>query len=126
LPVKETPISYDVDHNTRTVFTKARGVIKIDDFVEHARELANTGLFAYSQLIDAREARLKIAPNDIEILVSQNKELRRVHGNAKTAFVAKHATDFGMMRMYELKIGEHDTGFAVFYEIDHAIEWILP
>jgi hypothetical protein len=106
------------------VFTTARGVLRINDVVEHTRELANAGLFAYSQLIDARETSLKISPSDVETLVSLIKELRRIHGNARTAFVTKHLADFGMMRMYELKIGEHDPGFAVYYDIEQAIEWI--
>ncbi len=124
LPLLTIPISYDVDQNTRTVFAKARGVLKISDVLAHARSLANTGLFAYSQLIDAREARFKISPSDIDTLVSLNKMLRRIHGNGRTAIVTKHRADFGMMRMYEIKIGEHDPGFAVYYDIDHAMEWI--
>lgn len=125
MALAETPVSYYADHNTRTVFTTARGVLQIQDILAHARELAKAGLFAYSQLIDAREACLKISPSDVEPLVSLNKELRRIHGNAKTAFVTKRTADFGMMRMYELKIGDHDSGFAAFYDINQAVQWIL-
>ena len=114
-----------MDHDTRTVFTIAQGVLQIDDFVAHARELANAGVFAYPQLINAREAHLKVFTSDVHRLVSLNKELRRIHGPARTAFVAKHPADFGMMRMYEFLIGEHDPGFAVFYDIYHAEQWIF-
>jgi hypothetical protein len=107
------------------VFTTARGVLRIDDFEAHARELANAGVFAYPKLIDAREARLKISQGDVRRLVSLNKELRRINGPARTAFVTKRSADFGMMRMYELLIGEHDPGFGVFYDIYHAEQWIL-
>jgi hypothetical protein len=87
-------------------------------------KLTKAGLFAYPQLIDAREARFKISPSDIDTFVYLMKELRNTHRPAKTAFVTKHPADFGMMRMYELKIGDHDPGFAVYYDIDHAMEWI--
>ena len=125
LELTATPISIRVDHDTRTVFTRARGDLKIGNFVAHARDLANTGVFAYPQLIDAREAHLKISAVDVRKMVSLNKELRRTHGPAKTAFVTKHPADFGMMRMYELLIGEDDPGFAVFYDICQAEEWIF-
>jgi hypothetical protein len=118
-------MSFRVDQDTRTVYTTAHGVLQVDDFVAHAHELANAGLFAYPQLIDAREAHLKISPSDVDTLVSLNKELRRIHGIARTAFVTKHTAGFGMMRMYEIKIGEHDPGFCAFYDIDQAEQWIL-
>ena len=120
-----TPISFRVDLDTRTVFTMARGVLRIDDFENHARDIANAGVFAYPQLINAREALLKISTSDVHKLVSLYKDLRRIHGPARTAFVTKRPSDFGMMRMYELLIGEHDPGFAVFYDIYHAEQWVL-
>jgi hypothetical protein len=125
LGLTANPVSFQVDHDSRTVYTTAHGVLQVDDFVAHAHDLANAGLFAYSQLIDAGEARLKISPSDVETLVSLNKELRRFHGNARTAFVTKETADFGMMRMYEILIGEDDPGFAVFYDIYHAEQWVL-
>jgi len=125
LGLTANPISFRTDRNTRTVFTTARGVLRINDFVAHVHELVNAGVFAYPQLINAREARLKISPGDVHRLVSQNKELRQIHGPAKTSFVTRHPADFGMMRMYELLIGEDDTGFAVFYDIYHAEQWVL-
>ena len=114
-----------MDHDARTVFTTARGVLIINDFVEHTYKLAEAGVFAYTQLLDAREAHLEISPGDVRKFVYQMKELRKTHGPAKTAFVARHPADFGMMRMYELQIGEDDPGFAVFYDINQAEQWIL-
>lgn len=119
-------MSFRVAPDTRTVFTRARGILRIDDFVAHARELATAGVFAYTQLIDARDAHLKISPSDVQTLVSLNRGLRKTHGPARTAFVARHPADFGMMRMYELSIGEDDPGFAVFYDIYQAEQWVLP
>lgn len=107
------------------MYTTAHGVLPVDDFVAHAHELVTAGVFAYPHLIDARKAHLKISPGDVHTLVSQNKELRKTHGPAKTAFVTNRPADFGMMRMYELLIGEHDPGFAVFYDIFHAKQWIF-
>lgn len=118
-------ISFQVDRDTRTVYTTAHGVLPIDDFVAHTHELVNAGVFAYPHLIDARKAHLKISPVDVHKLVSLNKGLRKSHGPAKTAFVVNRPVDFGLMRMYELLVGEHDHGFAVFYDINHAEQWIF-
>jgi hypothetical protein len=120
-----TPIRFHVDHDTRTVLTTARGVLRIKDFVAHTHKIVKAGVFEYSQLINAREAHLDITPSDVLTLVSLMKDLRNTHGPAKTAFVAKHPADFGMMRMYEIKIGEDDSGFAVFYDIYQAEQWIF-
>jgi hypothetical protein len=118
-------ISFRVDHVARTVFTTTKGNIQIDEIVTHAHELANAGVFAYAQLIDARESQLKISPGDVNKLVFLIKELRKTHGTAKTAFVTRNPADFGMMRMYELQIGDDDPGFSAFYDINQGIEWIL-
>ena len=120
-----TPISFHVIHDSRTVLTTARGFLRINDLVAHMHKLTEAGVFAYRQLIDAREVQLKISPSDVGTLVSLMKELRFTHGTAKTAFVAKHPADFGMMRMYELKIGDYDPGFAVFYDIYQAEQWVF-
>ncbi len=125
LELTASPISFRVDHDSRTVFTTARGILRIDDLVAHMRNLADAGVFAYPHLINARESKLQISPSDVRTLVSLNRELRSVHGHARTAFVARNPADFGMMRMYELIIGENDPGFAVFYDIDLAEQWIL-
>lgn len=123
--LKANPISFRVDHYARAVFTIAHGNLEIDEIVTHAHELATAGVFSYSQMIDAREARLKFSPGDVNKLVNIIRELRKTHGIAKTAFVTRNPTDFGMMRMYELQIGEDDPGFAAFYDINKGIEWIL-
>jgi len=125
LEMTATPISFRVDHYARAVFTTAEGDIRIDEIVTHAHELATAGVFSYSQLIDARKARLKFSPEDVKKLVHIMRELRKTHGTGKTAFVTKNPTDFGMMRMYELQIGEDDPGFAAFYDLEQGIEWIL-
>ena len=61
LEMTATPISFRVDHYARAVFTTAEGDIRIDEIVTHAHELATAGVFSYSQLIDARKARLKFS-----------------------------------------------------------------
>jgi len=107
------------------VFTTAQGNLRIDEIVTHAHRLATAGVFSYSQLIDAREARLKFSPIDVKKLVYIMRDLRKTHGTARTAFVTRNPTDFGMMRMYELQIGGDDPGFVAFYDLNKGIEWIL-
>ena len=119
------PISFQVDRDTRTVYTTAHGVLPVDDLVALAHELVDAGVFEYPHLIDARRAHLKISAVDVHKLVSLNKELRKSHGPAKTAFVTNRPVDFGMMRMYQLLNGENDPGFAVFYDISHAEQWVF-
>jgi hypothetical protein len=125
LELAELPLNSRVDRNTRTVRTKARGVLEVDDFMAHAHALVKEKVFAYSQLIDAREADLKISAGDVRRLVDRIKTLRKIHGTARTAFVTRYPAAFGMMRMYATLSEEYDPGFAVFREIGDAEEWIL-
>ena len=120
------PFSFQIDRGARTVKTKGRGVIRIDDFVAHMHALVKEKVFGYPQLIDAREARLKITTGDVRKLVDRVEVLRRIHGTARTAFVTRYPADFGMMRMYGTLSEEYDPGFAVFREIAEAENWILP
>ncbi len=121
----EIPFSFHVDRRSRTVRTKARGIIRMDAFVEHANTLVKERVFAYPHLIDAREARLKITVGDVRKLVDTIEALRRIHGTARTAFVTGYPADYGMMRMYGTLSEEFDPGFAVFREIREAENWIL-
>ena len=125
MELTELPLNFRVDRNTRTVRTNARGVLEIDDYMAHVHALVEEKVFAYSQLIDAREARLKISARDVRRLVDKIKMLRRIHGTARTAFVTRYPASFGMMRMYATLSEESDPGFAVFREIGKAEEWIL-
>ncbi len=104
--------------------TNARGVIHIDDLIAHARALVKEKVFTYPQLVDARQARLKITAADVRKLVDSIMLLRRIHGTARTAFVTGYPADFGMMRMYATLSEEWDPGFAVFREIGDAEQWI--
>ena len=124
LELADIPLSFRIDRGTRTVRTKGRGVIRLDDFVAHMHALVKGKVFAYPQLIDAREARLKITTGDVRKLVDQVEVLRRIHGTARTAFVTRYSADFGMMRMYGILSEECDPGFAVFREIGEAENWI--
>lgn len=124
LAVAELPLTFRVDRNTRTVRTSARGVVHLAALIAHARALVKERVFAYPQLVDARQARLKITADDVRRLADNIMLLRRIHGTARTAFVTRYPADFGMMRMYATLSEEGDPGFAVFREIDEAEEWI--
>ena len=124
LDLEDISFSFQIDRGTRTVRTKGRGVIRIDDFVAHMHALVKERVFGYPQLIDAREARLKITTGDVRKLVDRVEVLRRIHGTARTAFVTRYPADFGMMRMYGTLSEECDPGFAVFREIAEADNWI--
>ena len=125
MELKDLPLNFRVDRNTRTVRTNARGVLEVGHLMAHAHALVKEKVFAYSQLIDAREARLKISAVDVRRLVDRIKMLRKIHGTARTAFVTRYPAAFGMMRMYATLSEECDPGFAVFREIGEAEEWIL-
>ena len=125
MKLAELPLTFRVDRNTRAVRTNARGVLGIDDFIEHVHALVKEKVFAYPQLIDAREARLKITSSDVRRLVDRIQGLRKMYGTARTAFVTGYPAAFGMMRMYATLSEESDPGFAVFRDIGEAEEWIL-
>ena len=125
LEVADILFTFQVDRRSRTVRSKARGVIRIDALVEHVHTLAKEKVFAYPHLIDAREARLRITAGDVRKLVDRIETLRKIHGTARTAFVTRYPADFGMMRMYGTLSEECDPGFAVFREIGEAENWIL-
>lgn len=125
LELADIPLSFRIDRGRRTVRTRGRGEIRIDDFIAHMHALVKEKVFAYPQLIDAREARLKISTGDVRKLVDRVEVLRRIHGTARTAFVTRYPVDFGMMRMYGTLSEACDPGFGVFREIGEAENWIL-
>jgi hypothetical protein len=117
-------ISYTVDHQSRTVLSKARGLVAPSDHEAHIRGLVAAGVFAYRRLEDYRGAWVEVSPPETRRMVATVNELRREHRYPRTAYVTRDDVLYGMLRMYEAMSAEHDHGFAVFLDRGEAEAWI--
>lgn len=118
------PITFTVNHTNRTVYTIAAGDLSADDFASNIDTLVKQGLFAYSQLIDARNANMTLSLSDVKSMVQLIGELRKIYGAASVAFIAPNPFVFGMLRMYMTLTEKTDSGFNVFYDMKSATEWL--
>lgn len=69
----------------------------------------------------------KISRNEIQALSARFKSHVRPRVGARTAFVARHDLQFGMLRMFNTftEIDEYPYKLESFREIDKAKEWLL-
>lgn len=117
--------SYEVDGNTRTVFTTVSGVVKDDDLLAHANTVvADPRIPPGSKvLMDFRAVtRFEVTA---KALWRTADVFRGRSPFARTAFVANVDVIYGMGRMYQSIRAEEDSGeIEVFRELQDAKDWL--
>ncbi|HEU4828947.1 MAG TPA: hypothetical protein VFT04_07110 [Gemmatimonadales bacterium] len=118
------PVTYVVDRERRLVRATASGTMASDDFLPYLEALEAEGLIAWPQIVDAREAVIRITPEDVRRFVFLIDGLRARHGHSRTAFVTRDDSTYGMLRMYAALGEATDPGFAVFRSEAEAEAWV--
>lgn len=120
------PVTYVVDRERRLVRAKASGTMTSEEFRPHLEALDVEGLIGWPQIIDAREAAIRITPEEVRRFVFLIDGLRARHGHSRTAFITDDDSTYGMLRMYAALGEAADPGFAVFRTMAEAEAWVAP
>ena len=113
-------ITFTIDHDQRLIQTRAEGSITIADFIAHVETLTATGIFAYAQLIDARDATFAPTTQEIYRFTNFISNHRQQYGFARVAFVTTDEIAYGMGRMLMALADATDPGFRIFRSLDEA------
>jgi hypothetical protein len=116
-------ISFLLDHHHHLVRTTFLGIIPLIDLVIYVRSLATQGLLRYPQLIDAREATLRLTAPELREIAGLMTSLRAMFGKAPVAFVPGDAGSYGVVQQY-WEMGAGGTELAVFEDVGAAEVWI--
>lgn len=120
------PVTFVVDSERRIVRATASGPMASDDFIPYLQALEAEGLIGWPQILDAREAAIRITPEAVRRFVFLIDGLRARHGHSRTAFITTDDSTYGMLRMYAALGESTDPGFAVFRTAAEAEAWVAP
>jgi hypothetical protein len=118
------PITIEVDHARRRVFTRARGNITYDEIRAHLSDQARLQGLAYPELVDATGATTDLTSKEVRELVTRTRDLLRHGPLGPTAIVATHDVLYGMARMYEILAGDDGVAVGVFRSVADAERWL--
>src|SRR5262249_29145135 len=107
-------ITFAVDHDKRLIQTRIEGSITIADCIAHVERLAAAGIFAFRQLIDARDTAFVPTTQEMHRFTNLISAYRQQYGFARVAFVTHDEVAYGMARMFMSLADRTDPGMRVF------------
>lgn len=117
------PLKYRVDKSLGVVFSIADGVLDIEDCIQLKEALRSDPDFqsSFDQFLDLTKiVDCRLTPGELNLLAAQplfSKDSRRV-------FVAPNDLVYGLSRMYQAFMEDHDSEIAVFRDRSEAMKWM--
>ena len=119
------PISINYCGEKNVIYTKAEGVIVLDDVMSYFSSVAALNLQnEYSVFADYTDAILEISSKEIKYMAEQRKKTVKVYGKIKIAVFCNHDLVFGLGRMYEAFLGEDNYSVMIFRKQQEAKKWL--
>ena len=117
------PVSYLIDTTRRIVFSRGWGVLTDAEIAAHPHALRADARFEaeFNQIVDFR------ALTEIRVSSGGVREVARMSPfkrDARRAFVVATDEAFGLTRMFGFFTDSSHEKFAIFHEIEPALEWI--
>ena len=98
------PITYSIDSESRWLIVIATDLITYTEIVAHLEQERDDGLLTNFELIDGREARLNLTPDEVRRIVELLRQLGRKSALGPTAVLVNGEYSYGMMRMLEILV----------------------
>jgi len=119
------PISIDYDRKENVIYSKAEGVIKLDDVFSYYSAVAALDLKkGYRILADYSDAILELSNEDIHALVKRRKVLPDTNERISMAIFCKEDFVFGMARMFEGLLSKDKYNTMIFRSQEEARKWL--
>lgn len=117
------PISYNIDHEKRRIYSRATGVITYDDLLAHMRADVGDDVSSYSELLDCTAATSSLTANEIRKLADERKAIALRHPPGPVALVATSDVFFGMLRIFDM-LTDEVRPIRVFRTLSQAEIWL--
>jgi hypothetical protein len=121
------PITYQIDADNRTLWTKGVGHVTLQQVIDHFRTLEQDPQIPerIDVFLDLSEVDSLPEPSQLTIVIKELTRIRtKVCFNA-CAIVATSDALFGMMRMFEVQAEEFFRAMCVFRIATEAQAWLL-
>ncbi|HDH98460.1 MAG TPA: hypothetical protein ENF70_04950 [Deltaproteobacteria bacterium] len=119
------PISIDYDRKENVIYTKAEGVIKLDDIISYFSSAATSDLKkGYRVLADYSDAILELSNEDIYEMARRRKVMLDTDKKISIAVFCKEDLVFGLGRIYEALLDEDKYNVMIFRSQEEARKWL--
>ena len=119
------PISIDYNRKENVIYTKAEGVIILDDIISYFSSVANLNLEkGYRVFADYSDASLKLNEEDIHNMAYRRKAILDTNDKISIAVFCKEDLVFGLGRMYETLLGDENYNVMIFRTHEEAMMWL--
>ena len=122
------PTNIKIDSGKNLIYFRIIGQLTVNEYENSIRDLEVNPDFRPEQnvLFDLRQGDLSsISTEEIRQLIEISRiHLRKSSQKMKTACVATKDVNFGIMRIYEFLRTDIPTQFALFREINEALDWL--
>ena len=118
-------ITVDYDQEENIIYSKAEGVIQIDDILSYFLSVATLDLKSnYRVFADYSTAEVQLSSGDIEKMAQQRKMISKTNGKIHIAVYCRQNLVFGLGRMYEALLGTSNYEVMIFRDQDEAKRWL--
>jgi hypothetical protein len=119
------PISIDYNRKEKVIYSKAEGVIKLDDVFSYYSAIASLDLKkGYRILADYSDAILELSNEDIYSMAKRRKVVPYINEKISMAIICKEDFVFGMARMFEGLLGKDKYNTMIFRSQEEARKWL--
>lgn len=124
------PLTYEIDHDRRTVFARATGVLTPQEFFSYEEELLTMpGIMGFHECVDMSGATEIVGATaaNIQALASLAVRSDDPARPSRLAIIARDDLHFGLARMYESYrslLPGHSRQVGIFRTRDEALRWL--
>jgi hypothetical protein len=120
------PISIDYDRKENVLYTKAEGVVKLDDILSYFSSVATTldSKIGYRIFADYSDVVLELSNKDTLEMISRRKVMGDTNEKINIAVFCKEDLVFGIGRMYGLLLGKDKYNVMIFRNQEEARKWL--
>jgi hypothetical protein len=116
------PVSYNIDHAHKRIYSRATGTISFQDLRDHIKEDIGEAA-SYPELLDCTGATTDIGPDDVRKLAAEREKTAISHPPGPVAVVATNDVVFGMLRMFDI-LTSQIRPLRVFRDRPRAEQWL--
>jgi len=120
------PIDFHYDPDVGILFTRAEGLLTLDQILRHLNEERNAKGVAHPEVFDAIQARTDATGEPVRVVVQRMIEMARQGAFGPTAVITNNDVVFGMASMLailsELGGGPKVQAFRTFNE---GLDWLV-
>jgi len=117
-------IAYRVDRLAQRILVTVHGPVTLDDLTDYVMERLANDVLGLDQLFDARNADLKLSPDQITLWIEREYTALRGNRPGSIALVASDGATYGHLRMIQTLIELAGVHSAVFRDIETAERWL--